>query len=116
MNQNREQRPLGSEDLRGKRCIPPLNARNVNFLEGIAIQTGVTAADHCQEEWLHLFESLRQLGRMRSIVIEEPAIAFLPGLVLFMPKLFAKVFTNQRVRVQLPAIVRILRREKSRPS
>jgi hypothetical protein len=50
---------------------------------------------------------MRELWRERSIIIIEPSIAFLPSVLLLTPKLFAKVFTNERVGIQIPWIVRI---------
>jgi hypothetical protein len=41
------------------------------------------------------------------IVVIEPPIAFLPRLGALTLELFAKVFTNQRMRVQLSSILRI---------
>ena len=58
-------------------------------------------------------KAIRQLGRKRSIIIIEPPIAFLPSLRSLTPKLFAKVFTNKRMRIQMPRIVRIFRSEES---
>jgi len=33
--------------------------------------------------------------------VKEPPITFLPGLRLFTPQLFTKVFTDQRMRIKL---------------
>ena len=41
------------------------------------------------------------------IVMKEPPITFLPCIRLVTPELFAKVFTNQRMSIQLPRIVGI---------
>lgn len=40
----------------------------------------------------------------------EPPIAFLPSFRPSTPKLFAEVFTYQRVRIYLPWLVRIFAR------
>ena len=37
----------------------------------------------------------------------KPPIAFLPTLSLLTPKLFAKIFTNERMGIQMPRIMRI---------
>ena len=60
--------------------------------------------------------SLRFSGnwrRKRSIIMIEPPIAFFPSLGLLTPKLFTKVFANERMRVEMAAIVRIFRRKES---
>jgi hypothetical protein len=44
----------------------------------------------------------------------EPPIAFLPSLGLLTPELFAKVFTNQRMRIELARIMRIFSGEEFR--
>jgi hypothetical protein len=46
----------------------------------------------------------------------EPPVALLPGFGSFALKLFAKVFTNERMRIQLPRIMRIFSGEESCPS
>jgi hypothetical protein len=46
----------------------------------------------------------------------EPPIAFLPSLGSLTPELFAKVFTNERMRIQMPTIVRIFASEESSSS
>src|SRR5271165_3131389 len=107
MNQNREQCSSSSEHLSSVRGIPPLNPRNVNFMQRPSKKTGIAAAYYCQEKWLHLPESLWQLGRNRSIVTIESPIAFLPSISSFTPKLFAKVFAHERMRIQSPRIVGI---------
>jgi hypothetical protein len=48
-----------------------------------------------------------QLRRKRSIIFIETPVAFLPSLGSLTPQLFAKVFTNERVRIEMPRIVRI---------
>jgi hypothetical protein len=45
-------------------------------------------------------------------MIIEPPIAFPPRLGSLTPKLFAKVFTNQRMCIQMLGIVRIFGREE----
>ena len=82
-------------------------------MQRFAKQTGIAAADYCQEKRLHLPETIWQLRRKRSIVIIEPPIAFLPSLGLLTPQLFAKVFTNERMRIQLPRIVRVFAGKES---
>jgi hypothetical protein len=32
----------------------------------------------------------------------EPPVAFLPGVCSLTPELFAKVFTNERMRIEIP--------------
>jgi hypothetical protein len=56
------------------------------------------------------------LGRSVSIVIVEPPVAFLPSLRSFTPKLFAKVFTNERMRIEISRIMRICPGDESCPS
>jgi hypothetical protein len=79
-------------------------------------QTSITATDHGQEKRLHIPETIWELGRKRSIMIVEPPIAFLPGLRLLTPQLFAKVFANQRMRIKLPRIMCIFSGEEFCPS
>ena len=42
----------------------------------------------------------------------EPLIAFLPGFGSLTAKLFAKVFTNERMRIDMSKMVRIFGREE----
>jgi hypothetical protein len=44
--------------------------------------------------------------------VKEPPIAFLPGLASFTPELFAKVFANERMRIELSRMMRILGSEE----
>jgi hypothetical protein len=46
-------------------------------------------------------------------MIIEPPIAFIPSLALLAPKLFAKVFPNERVRIEISRIMRIFPSEES---
>ena len=55
-------------------------------------------------------ETIGQLGRKRSIIVIEPPVTFSPSLSSFTPKLFAKVFTNERMRIEMPRIVEIFSR------
>jgi hypothetical protein len=41
------------------------------------------------------------------IIIVKPLIAFPPSLDPLSPELFAKVFTNERMRIQVPWIMEI---------
>jgi hypothetical protein len=68
-------------------------------MQRFAKQSGIAAADYSQAKWLHLPETIRLLGCQRSIMIVETLIAFSPRFHLLTPKLFAKVFTNERVRI-----------------
>ena len=79
-------------------------------------EAGMAAADYCKEKWLHLRKTIWQLGSKRSIIVKEPPIAFLPSLGSLTPELFPKVLTNERMRIEIPAIMRIFRSEKSRSS
>jgi hypothetical protein len=45
MNQNREQWSSRSKNVSRKVGIPPLNPRNVNFMQRLSKQTGIAAAD-----------------------------------------------------------------------
>jgi hypothetical protein len=47
------------------------------------------------------------------IVVIEPPIAFLPRLGALTLELFAKVFTNQRMRIEMPRIIRIFSGKES---
>jgi hypothetical protein len=76
-------------------------------MQSFAKQTGAAAADDGQEKRLHIPETIRQRRRKRSIVIIETPIAFLPSLGSLTPKLFAKIFTDQRMRIQMSRIMRI---------
>jgi hypothetical protein len=49
------------------------------------------------------------------MIIETP-VTFLPSLRALIPKLFAKVFTNKRMRIQMPRMVGIFVSEESRSS
>jgi hypothetical protein len=105
--------PPGSEDLSSEGRISPLDPRKINFMERFTKQTGVAAANYRQEKWLHLPKAFRQLRRKRSIIVKEPLIAFLPSLGSLTPELFPKVFTNQRMGVEMSRIVRIFTSEES---
>ena len=65
MDQNRKQGPSDAENISRKAGVSPLNARHVNVMQRLPKQTGVAAADHCQEKWLHFLEAIRQLGGKR---------------------------------------------------
>jgi hypothetical protein len=68
--------------------------------------TGVSYPGWCTAR-LAMPMACRQRRRNRSIVIVEPLIAFLPSLKSLTPKLFAKIFANERMGTQLPRILRI---------
>jgi hypothetical protein len=51
-----------------------------------------------------------------SMVIVRASATFPPGRASFISKLFAEILTNQRMRIEIPLIVRILSSEKSRSS
>jgi len=46
-------------------------------------------------------------------MIIEPPVAFLPRGRLLNPELFAKVFTDEWMRVELPRVVRIFASEET---
>ena len=46
--------------------------------------------------------------------MKEPPITFLPGVGLLTPKLFAKVFTNERMGIETSRFMRIFAGEESR--
>jgi len=46
------------------------------------------------------------------MIIEAP-IAFLPSLASLTPELFAKVFTHERMGIEMPRIMGIFSREES---
>jgi len=56
------------------------------------------------------------LGRKLSIIIVKPPIAFLPSARSLTPELVAEVFTNERMGIQTPRIMRIFGSEESSPS
>ena len=85
-------------------------------MERVAKEASITATNYCKEEWLHLAKTIRQLRRKRAIIVIELPIAFLPRLGSVTPELFAKVFANERMRIELSRIMLIFRREKSRSS
>ena len=82
-------------------------------MQCVAKEARIAAADYCKEEWLHLAKTIRQLRRKRAIIIIEPPIAFLPRLGSVTLQLFAKIFTNQRMCIQIPRIVWIFPGEES---
>ena len=82
-------------------------------MQGLSKQTGMAAADDGREKWLHLPETIRQLRRKRSIIVKEPPITFLPRIRLLTPELFAKVFTNERMRIEMSRIMWIFSRQES---
>jgi hypothetical protein len=53
------------------------------------------------------------LGSKRSIKIVEPPIGLLPSLRALASQLFAKVFSNERVRIETPRITRIFPGEEA---
>src|SRR5262249_208309 len=113
MNQNREQCSSGSQDLSSKEGIASLDPRNVNFVQRVTKQRGLAGTDNCQKQVPQLRKGFWQLRRKRSIMVIEAPITFLPSVRLLAPELFTKVFTNQRMSIQLPRIMRIFSREKS---
>jgi len=104
----------GAENVDRERRVSTLNARDVNVLQRFTIQTGVAAADHCQEERLHLSKTLRQPRRKGSVVVIQAPIAFPPSRVSLISKLFAEILANERMCIEIATIVRIFAREKSR--
>jgi len=62
----------------------------------------------------HVSKTIWQLRRKRSMIVKEPPVAFLPRIRLSTPELFAKVFTNERMGIEISRIVRIFSREESR--
>src|SRR5580704_8657699 len=114
MNQHREQRPSRSEHFRRVRDIPPLNPRKVNFMQRFAKKPGTAGADGGQEKRFHFPEIFWQLRRKRSIITVDPPIAFLPRLGSLTPELFAKVFANERMSIQILGVVRICGSEQPR--
>ena len=54
-----------------------------------------------------------QLRRKRSIIVIQPPVTFLPGIRLPIPELFAKVFTDKRMSIEMSRIMRIFSREES---
>src|SRR5271165_7064017 len=73
----------------------------------------MAAVDDGQEKRLHVPETIWQRGRNCSIMGIEPPVAFLPSVGSLTPKLFAKIFTNKRMRIEASTIVRIFSGEKS---
>jgi hypothetical protein len=47
------------------------------------------------------------------IIAKEPTVAFLPSLGPLTPELFAKIFTNERMRIQMARVLQIFPGEES---
>jgi len=45
------------------------------------------------------------------IIVKEPLVAFLPSPGSLTPELLAKVFTNERMRIEMSRIMRVFSRE-----
>jgi hypothetical protein len=84
-----------------------------DFMQRLSKQTGIAAAHYRQEKWFHLPKTIGQLRCKRSIIVKEALITFLARIRLLAPELFAKVFTNERMRIELPRIMRIFSGEES---
>ena len=106
MNKTESNGPLAPRMLAAN-YHSPLNPRNVDFMQRLAKEAGMAAADYGQEERLHVPEGTWQPRRNCSIMTIESAVAFLPCLGSLTPELFAKVFTNERMRIEMPTTVRI---------
>jgi hypothetical protein len=85
-------------------------------MQGLSKQTGIAAADACREKRLHLPETVRQLGSKRTVVVIKPPITLHPSTGLLSPKLFTEIFTDKRMSIETPRIVRIFSCEKFRSS
>src|ERR1700747_2236372 len=94
----------------------PAYRRLLHFMQRLSKQTGVAGADHCGEKGFHLSETIGQLRSKGPIIVVEPPITFLPSIRLLTMELFAKRLTNQRMRIQLSGIMRILSGEEFRSS
>jgi hypothetical protein len=81
-------------------------------VQRLSKQTGIAAADDGREKRFHLPETIWQLRRKRLIILIEPPITLFPGIRLSTPELFAKVFTNQRMRIEMSRFVRIFSRKE----
>jgi hypothetical protein len=77
------------------------------IFSGFSARKAASIKDDSREKGLHLPKTIRKLRRNRSIVMEQPPITFLPSIRLLNPKLFAKVFTNERMGIKIARIVRI---------
>jgi hypothetical protein len=82
-------------------------------MQRLSKQTGIAAADDGGEKGFHFPETIRQLRRKRFIILIEPPIAFFPHIRLLTTELFPKVFTNERMRIHLPRIMRVFSRQES---
>jgi hypothetical protein len=63
----------GTEDVNREGRISTLDARNVDIMQRFTIETGVAAADHCQEKRLHftreredVYRDLRDCANLRQ--------------------------------------------------
>src|SRR5215469_587523 len=113
VSQSQDQRPPGSENISCKAVISSLNLRHVNFMQHLPKQTGIAAADNGQKKRLHFPKIIWQLRSERSIMIKESTVAFLPSLGSLTPKLFAKVFTNERMGIKMARIAWIFSGKES---
>ena len=108
ISQNREQCSSAPRMLAAKDGLPPLNPRNINFMQDFAKQTGMTAANCCQEKGLHFAENSPAAGAQAFYNSHKSRLLHsFQASVLLTPKLFAKVFTNERMRIEMSRIVRI---------
>jgi hypothetical protein len=76
----------------------------------------MTTEDDGRKKWFHLPETIRQLRRKRPIIMIETPITFFPSLASVIPKLFAKVFANERMGIEKSRVMRIFCGEESRSS
>jgi hypothetical protein len=82
-------------------------------MQRLSKEPGMAAADDGREKGFHFSETVRELRRKRPIIIEQPPVTFLPSIGLLTPKLFAKIFTNERMRIEMSRIMRIFSGEES---
>jgi hypothetical protein len=52
------------------------------------------------------------VGSKRSIIVKEPLVTFLPRLASLTPELFAEIFTNKRMGIEMSRIMRVFSREE----
>src|SRR5258708_29246960 len=100
MRQYRKQCSSSGEDIRCEVGFAALDSWDVNFVQRFPKETGIAPTDYCQEKRLHFPEIIRKLRRVSPIMAIESRVGLLPSLESFIPQLFAKAFTIDRLCIQ----------------
>jgi len=82
-------------------------------VQRFAKETGIAPTDYCQEKRLHFSEIIRKLRRDSPIMAIEAPVGLLPSLDSFTSELLAKVFTNERMGIQIAGITLVFGSEES---